>query len=96
MYFLSFVGGGEVTEDDGMKYTKEYIAKVRLCSNLLDPPASEIIGELLDEIERLTAERDEWRKGAERFIQLANYNNKRAGEYFELHEQLVEKYKETK
>ena len=45
-----------MTEDDGMKYTKEYIAKVRLCSNLLDPPASEVIGELLDEIERLTAE----------------------------------------
>lgn len=40
----------------------------------------------------LTNDRDEWRKDAERFIQLANYNNKRAGEYFELHEQLVEKY----
>jgi ATP-dependent Lon protease len=55
-----------VTEDDGMKYTKEYIAKVRLCSNLLDPPASEVIGELLDEIERLTAERDAWKADAER------------------------------
>jgi hypothetical protein len=34
----------------------------------------------------------EWYKDAERFIQLANFNNKKAGEYFELHEQLVEKY----
>lgn len=46
-------------DDNGMKYTKEYIAKVRLCSNLIDPPASDVIGELLDEIEQLTAERDE-------------------------------------
>ena len=48
-----------MTDDNGMKYTKEYIAKVRLCSNLIDPPASDVIGELLDEIEQLTAERDE-------------------------------------
>ena len=40
----------------------------------------------------LFAERDEWRADAERFIQLANFNNKKASEYFELHEQLVAKY----
>jgi len=40
----------------------------------------------------LFAERDEWKQDAERFIQLANFNNKKASEYFELHEQLVAKY----
>lgn len=44
-----------------MKYTKEYIQKVRLCSNLIEPPASQVIGELLDEIEKLQSE-NEWHK----------------------------------
>ena len=43
-------------------------------------------------IAQLTAERDEWKADAERLIQLANFNNARAGEYFDLHEQLVKKY----
>lgn len=37
------------------KFTKEYIHKVRVCSHLIEPPAAEVIGELLDEIERLQA-----------------------------------------
>ena len=40
-----------------MKYSKEVIAKMRLASNLIEPPAAQVIGELLDEIERLQAER---------------------------------------
>lgn len=44
------------------------------------------------EILQLAAERDEWKADAERLIQLANFKNKRAGEYFDLHEQLVKKY----
>jgi endonuclease III len=47
-------------------------------------------------IAQLTAELAEWREDAERFIQLANFNNKKAGEYFELHERLVKKYEVTK
>ena len=39
-----------------MKYTKEYIAKIRVASNLLEPPANEVVVELLDEIERLQEE----------------------------------------
>jgi len=48
--------------------------------------------ELNARIAQLTAERDEWKADAERLIQLANFKNKRAGEYFDLHEQLVKKY----
>ena len=48
--------------------------------------------EVSEYIAQLTAERDEWKQDAERFIQLANFNNKKASEYFELHEQLVAKY----
>ena len=39
-----------------MKYTKEYIARMRVASNLLEPPANEVVVELLDEIERLQEE----------------------------------------
>ena len=39
-----------------MKYTKEYIARMRVASNLLEPPANEVVVELLDEIERLQSE----------------------------------------
>lgn len=35
------------------EFTKEYIRIVRICSYLTEPPASEIIGHLCDEIERL-------------------------------------------
>jgi len=35
------------------KFTKEWIAKVRLSSHLIEPPAAEVIGERLDEIQRL-------------------------------------------
>ena len=48
--------------------------------------------ELNAKIAQLTAERDDWKQDAERLIQLANFNNKRASEYFDLHEQLVKKY----
>lgn len=37
------------------KFTKEYIYKVRVYSTLIDEPASEVIEECLDEIERLQA-----------------------------------------
>ena len=39
-----------------MKYTKEYIARMRVASNLLEPPANEVVVELLDEISRLQEE----------------------------------------
>lgn len=42
-----------------MKYTKEIINAMRTASYLIEPPASEVIGGLLDEIERLQAE-NEW------------------------------------
>ena len=35
------------------EFTPEWIAKVRLSSHLIEPPAAEVIGELLDEITRL-------------------------------------------
>jgi hypothetical protein len=42
------VEGGEMTQ-----FTPEYLAKVRVCAHLIEPPAAEVIGELIDEIERL-------------------------------------------
>jgi len=33
--------------------TKEYIQSVRMCSYLIEPPASEVVGNLCDHIERL-------------------------------------------
>ena len=36
-----------------MKYTKEYINKMRAASHLLAPPASDVVNENLDEISRL-------------------------------------------
>ena len=53
---------------------------------------AEELESLKSENAELFAERDEWRQDAERLIQLANFKNKRAGEYFDLHEQLVKKY----
>ena len=35
------------------EFTKEYIRSVRMCSYLIEPPASEVIEHLCDEIERL-------------------------------------------
>jgi hypothetical protein len=35
------------------EFTPEWIAKIRLSSHLIEPPAAEVIGELLDEIQRL-------------------------------------------
>jgi len=35
------------------EFTPEWIEKVRLSSHLIEPPAAEVIGECLDEIERL-------------------------------------------
>jgi len=35
------------------EFTPEWIAKVRLSSHLIEPPAAEVIGECLDEISRL-------------------------------------------
>ena len=35
------------------EFTPERIEKVRLSSHLIEPPAAEVIGELLDEIQRL-------------------------------------------
>jgi len=43
-------------------------------------------------IAKLESQLAEWKQDAERLIQLANFKNKRAGEYFDLHEQLVKKY----
>lgn len=48
--------------------------------------------ELNARIAQLTAQLAEWRADAERLIQLSNFKNKRANEYFDLHQQLVEKY----
>jgi hypothetical protein len=35
------------------EFTKEYIRSVRMCSYLIEPPASEVIEHLCGEIERL-------------------------------------------
>ena len=35
------------------EFTKEYIQSVRMCSYLIEPPASEVVGNLCDHIERL-------------------------------------------
>ena len=37
------------------EFTKEYIKSVRMCSYLIEPPASEVVGSLCDHIERLQA-----------------------------------------
>jgi hypothetical protein len=42
-------------EDVMSNFTPEYIQKVRVCSNLIEPPAHEVISECLDEIVRLNA-----------------------------------------
>jgi len=39
--------------------TKEYIQSVRMCSYLIEPPASEVVGNLCDHIERLQKRVDE-------------------------------------
>lgn len=41
------------------EFTKEYIRSVRMCSYLIEPPASEVIEHLCDEIERLQARVEE-------------------------------------
>lgn len=48
--------------------------------------------ELNARIAQLTAQLAEWKADAERLIQLSNFKNKRANEYFDLHQQLVAKY----
>lgn len=48
------------------------------------------------DINKLKAEIAEWEADAKRLIQLANFKNARAGEYFDLHEQLVKKYEVKK
>jgi len=35
------------------EFMKEYIQSVRMCSYLIEPPASEVLGNLCDHIERL-------------------------------------------
>ena len=40
-------------------FTKEYIQSVRMCSYLIEPPASEVVGNLCDHIERLQKRVDE-------------------------------------
>ena len=35
------------------EFTSEYIKSVRMCSYLIEPPASEVVGNLCDHIERL-------------------------------------------
>lgn len=45
--FQNLQDGDEMTE-----FTKEYIRSVRMCSYLIEPPASEVIEHLCDEIER--------------------------------------------
>ena len=35
------------------EFMKEYIQSVRMCSYLIEPPASEVVGNLCDHIERL-------------------------------------------
>jgi len=37
------------------EFTKEYMHKVRVSSYLIEPPAGIVVGECLDEIERLQA-----------------------------------------
>ena len=61
-----------------------------LCMNIANMTRD--LDNLRLQVAQLTAERDEWKADAERLIQLANFNNARAGEYFDLHEQLVKKY----
>ena len=56
-----------------MKYTKEYIARMRVASNLLEPPANEVVVELLDEISRLQEEA--------RWISVSERLPKAKGEY---------------
>jgi len=43
----------KVRSDEMTEFTKEYIHKVRVSSYLIEPPAGIVVGECLDEIERL-------------------------------------------
>lgn len=56
----------------GMKYTKEIIKAMRTASYLIEPPASEVIGGLLDEIERLQAE-NRWIPDGYDALKVANF-----------------------
>lgn len=47
-------------------------------------------------LKRTQTEAQEWREDAERLIQLANLNNKKAIEYLDLHEQLMARYETGK
>jgi len=45
------------------EFTKEYIQSVRMCSYLIEPPASEVVGILCDHIERLQKRVEELEQG---------------------------------
>ena len=57
-----------------MKYTKEELARIKVCSNLLAPPADEVIHELVDEISRLQ-EAERWIPVSERLPEVRKLFN---------------------
>ena len=71
----------------------EYITQLTAERNELEEKLDKRLYQLyMIDLAKTQNELDEWKADAERFIQLANFNNKKASEYFELHEQLVAKY----
>lgn len=63
------------------EFTPEWIAKVRLSSHLIEPPAAEVIGELLDEIQRLQSRVQELEAG-QRWIPVSERLPEEDGYYY--------------
>lgn len=64
-----------------IEFTPEWIAKIRLSSHLIEPPAAEVIGELLDEIQRLQSCIAEL-EAEQRWMPVSESNPTETGNYF--------------
>jgi hypothetical protein len=63
-----------------MTYSKELLQKMKLSSALLEPPASDVVCELIDEIDRLNTENDRL-NAANEWVSVKEAFPERDGEY---------------
>ena len=63
------------------EFMKEYIQSVRMCSYLIEPPASEVLGNLCDHIERLQKRVDELEE-QQRWVPANEFIAKVGGVYY--------------
>ena len=63
------------------EFTKEYIQSVRMCSYLIEPPASEVVGNLCDHIEHLQKRIEELEQ-ERRWVPVSERLPEKSGFYF--------------